>query len=150
MQLAAAAAEVTGSGIRHVLSFSCVSEAEMAEINRSYVGHEGSTDVICFDYRQSLDTLPETGDSEDDVEVEIIVCPAVAAREAAKRSLPYSRELVLYLVHGLLHTAGQDDLKPELKRIMRRKEAAALRELGGKFSLENIFPERKTTLDNGK
>lgn len=140
LKLASAAAEVTGSGIGRLLSLSWVSEREMAEINQNYVGHTGSTDVICFDYRQSLDSLPETADSDEDVEVEIIICPAVAAREAARRSLPYSRELTLYLVHGLLHAAGEDDLKPGLKRIMRRKEAAALRRLSEKFNLDTVFP----------
>ena len=139
--LAEAAAEAAGSGISRGLSFSCVSEKEMAEVNAGYVGHTGSTDVICFDYRQSSSDMPETGDDETDIEVEIIVCPAVAAREAAKRSLPYSRELVLYLVHGLLHAAGQDDLKPELKRIMRRREKAVLRRLSELFDLETVFPE---------
>ncbi|MBQ9337921.1 MAG: rRNA maturation RNase YbeY [Lentisphaeria bacterium] len=139
--LAEAAAEITGSGIQGLLSFSAVSAEEMAEINEAYVGHTGPTDVICFDYRQSQAELPDTGDSGEDVEVEIVVCPAVAAREAAKRSLPYSREVVLYLVHGLLHAAGQDDLKPELKRVMRRKEAAALRKLAERFQLDRIFPE---------
>ena len=138
--LASAAAEVTGSGICRLLSLSWVSESEMAEINQAYVGHTGSTDVICFDYRQSPDVLPETSENEDDVEVEIIICPAVAAREAAKRRLPYSRELTLYLVHGLLHAAGEDDLKPELKRIMRRREAAALRRLSAIFNLDSVFP----------
>ena len=113
----------------------------MAEINEAYVGHTGPTDVICFDYRQSRAELPDTGDAGSDVEVEIIICPAVAAREAAKRSLPYSREIVLYLVHGLLHAAGQDDLKPELKRTMRRKEAAALRKLAERFELDRLFPD---------
>ena len=139
--LAEAAAEITGSGIRGLLSFSAVSEKEMSEINEAYVGHTGPTDVICFDYRQSRAELPDTGDDTQDVEVEIVICPAVAAREAAKRSLPYSREVVLYLVHGLLHAAGQDDLKPELKRIMRRKEAAALRKLSERFDLDRFFPE---------
>ena len=140
LNLASAAAEVTGSGIRSLLSLSWVSESEMAEINQAYVGHTGPTDVICFDYRQSPDSLPETGDGADDVEVEIIICPAVAAREAARRSLPYSRELTLYLVHGLLHAAGEDDLKPELKRVMRRREASALRRLSEKFNLDTVFP----------
>ena len=86
--LAEAAAEITGSGIRGLLSFSAVSEKEMSAINEAYVGHTGPTDVICFDYRQSRAELPDTGDGTQDVEVEIVVCPAVAAREAAKRSLP--------------------------------------------------------------
>ena len=140
LRLASAAAEVTGSGIRSLLSLSWVSESEMAEINQAFVGHTGPTDVICFDYRQSADVLPETGDGADDIEVEIIICPAVAAREAARRSLPYSRELALYLVHGLLHAAGEDDLKPELKKVMRRREAASLRRLSEQFNLDTVFP----------
>ena len=147
LKLASAAAEVTGSGIRGLLSLSWVSESEMAEINQAYVGHSGPTDVICFDYRQSPDVLPETADSEEDVEVEIIICPAVAAREAARRSLPYSRELTLYLVHGLLHAAGEDDLKPELKRIMRRREGASLRRLSEFFNLDTVFPSPLTDGD---
>ena len=145
---AEAAAEITNSGINGTLSFSCVAAEEMAEINQAYVGHTGPTDVICFDYRESRSELPDTGDPDDDVEVEIIVCPAVAEREAAKRSLPYSREVVLYLVHGLLHASGQDDLKPELKRIMRREEAAALRKLSEKFNLDKIFPAPTETTEN--
>ena len=148
LALAEAAAETTGSGIRGILSFSCVSETEMAKLNQQFVGHSGSTDVICFDYRQSEIELPDTGAGEDDVEVEIIVCPAVAAREAARRGLSYSREMTLYLVHGLLHAAGQDDLKPELKRVMRRKEAASLRRLAENFELEKIFPEPILKMDD--
>ena len=74
-------------------------------------------------------------------EVEIIVCPEVARREAEKRSLPYSREVVLYLVHGLLHASGEDDLKPELKRKMRRREHKTMNELEKLFTFSDIFPE---------
>lgn len=100
----------------------------MAEINESFLGHTGSTDVICFDYRTCGEPeemfLPDEGEDEDDVPpgVELFLCPAVAEREARKRSLPYSRELTLYIAHGFLHAAGYDDLKPELKRRMRRAE----------------------------
>ena len=84
----------------------------MAEINEAFVGHSGPTDVICFDYRESKSALPDDS-AEEAVDVEIIICPAVARREAEKRSLPYAREVVLYLAHGLLHASGEDDLKPE-------------------------------------
>ena len=150
LRLADAAAEAAGSGIRGVLSLSWVSEPEMAEINQACLRHTGSTDVICFDYRESRMELPDTGSADEDVEVEIIMCPAVAAREAAKRALPYSREVILYLVHGLLHAAGQDDLKPELKRVMRRREASVLRKLEKQFDLERFFSEPKRTMEGGK
>jgi len=150
LSLAEAAAAAAGSGIRGILSLSWVSEPEMAGINQSSLGHTGPTDVICFDYRESRMALPDTGSAEDDVEVEIIICPAVAAKEAAKRALPYSREMILYLVHGLLHAAGQDDLKPELKRIMRRREASVLRKLEKQFDLEHFFSGPKQITEGAK
>ena len=106
-KLSEKAAGITGSGIANELSLNFVGAKEMAEINEAFVGHQGPTDVICFDYRESKSELPDEKD-ENSVEVEIIVCPEVARREAEKRSLPYSREVVLYLVHGLLHASGED------------------------------------------
>lgn len=140
-KLAETAAGVTGSGIAGTLSVSFVSETEMAEINGAYVGHEGLTDVICFDYRESGCKLPRENGDPEPVEVEIIVCPSVAMREAEKRGLPYSREVVLYLVHGLLHAAGEDDLKPALKRMMRRRELKTINELAKHFDFAEVFPD---------
>lgn len=107
----------------------------MAEINEAYLGHTGSTDVICFDYRTCGEPEEMFIADEDDEEVdeapsvELFLCPAVAQREAEKRSLPYSRELTLYIVHGFLHAAGYDDLQPELKRKMRRAERRVMNAL---------------------
>ena len=69
-------------------------------------------------------------------------------REAQKRALPYAREVALYLAHGLLHAAGEDDLQPELKRKMRRREKKTMNELEKLFSFEDIFPEPVLTGDN--
>ena len=138
------AALITQSGIQSLLSLSFVTEEEMAQINEAYVGHHGPTDVICFDYRETKDDSFFAGEKDEDTaEVEIIICPAVAEREALKRSLPYSREAALYLIHGLLHASGQDDLQPEKKRIMRRKEARSMRLLSRQFDIDRIFPLNK-------
>lgn len=139
-KLSEKAAGITGSGITNELSLNFVGAEEMAEINEAFVGHQGPTDVICFDYRESKSELPDEKD-EDSVEVEIIICPEIARREAEKRSLPYSREVVLYLVHGLLHASGENDLKPELKRKMRRREHKTMNELEKLFTFSDIFPE---------
>ncbi len=141
------AAEITGSGIAKGLSLNFVGEKEMAAVNEAFVGHSGPTDVICFDYRESKSILPDDS-AEDAVDAEIIICPAVARREAGMRSLPYAREVALYLVHGLLHAAGEDDLKPELKRKMRRREQKTMNELEKLFSFDDIFPEPVLTGEN--
>ena len=77
---------------------------------------------------------------EEEVLVDLLLCPAVAEREAAKRNLPYSRELALYLVHGLLHASGYDDLRPDLKRKMRRAEKRVMNALEEEFSFPSVFP----------
>jgi probable rRNA maturation factor len=41
--------------------------------------------------------------------------------------LQFAAELTLYLVHGWLHLAGYDDLKPAKKRRMRAAEARAMK-----------------------
>ena len=146
-KLSEKAAEIAGSRIENGFSLNFVGEKEMAEINEAFVGHSGPTDVICFDYRESRSVLPDDN-AEDSVDVEIIICPAVACREAEKRALPYAREIVLYLAHGLLHAAGEDDLKPELKRKMRRREQKTMNELEKLFSFGDIFPEPVLTGDN--
>ena len=110
-------------GLQRV-SLSFLSPKRMAAINERHLGHHGPTDVICFDYRDA--SMP---DDEESPQVELFLCPAVAAREAAKRGLPYSRELTLYIVHGFLHAGGFDDLKPELKRRMRAAERRVCRKL---------------------
>jgi probable rRNA maturation factor len=108
----------------------------MADVNLEYVGHEGCTDVITFRY------FPEPGEvGEPFVAVEILLCPETAFRESQQRRIPYSRELVLYLVHGLLHASGEDDTDPVSRRRMRRRERSVIRQLGKTFDLDNLFPE---------
>ena len=40
---------------------------------------------------------------------------------------PFATELTLYVVHGWLHLAGYDDLRPAKKRRMRAAEARAMK-----------------------
>lgn len=145
------AVRITDCGITKCLSISFVSAKEMEQANKELVGHTGLTDVICFDYREALMPFipitvpPELEDEEknDDLmaEVDLIVCPAAAEIQGAKRKIPFAKELALYIVHGLLHAAGNDDLQPALKRKMRRREKQTMDELEKLFDLEKLFPE---------
>ena len=131
------AVRVTQCGIRSCLSVSFVSASEMKKANRELVGHEGVTDVISFDYREA--EMPVLPDEEEVEEVDLIVCPAAADQQGRKRDIPYGKELALYVVHGLLHTAGWDDTDPALKRKMRRREKQCMDELERLFDLEKLF-----------
>ncbi len=132
-RLAERIAELAGTGLTDdgQLGVSFLSSPKMTEVNWDFLRHSGDTDVICFDYRES--------DGGFDESVDILICPNVACREAEKRSLPYAQEVTLYLIHGLLHAAGYDDLKPELKRKMRRAEKRVMTAIQKEFDLEQIF-----------
>lgn len=73
------------------------------------------TDVITF-----------PGDPAMDFAGEICVSIEHAYAFAKRKNLDFARELTLYLVHGYLHLAGFDDIKPEWKRKMRRAEKKAV------------------------
>jgi len=77
-----------------------VDSAKMAELNRRYLRHSGATDVLSFD----LSEAPRIG-----LSVQLIVCGDVAAAEAFCRGLTPARELLLYVLHGLLHVMGYED-----------------------------------------
>jgi len=76
-----------------------VTARRVAALNRRYLQHRGATDVLSFD-------LSQPGGA---VAVQLIVCGELAVREARARRLGPQRELMLYIVHGLLHVLGYDD-----------------------------------------
>ena len=110
-------------------------DRSMKKYNAELVGHEGSTDVITFAYLEDAD-----GFFPGEVGVELIINPDAAAREGEKRGTGYSRELALYLVHGLLHAAGEDDLAPGARRRMRRRERDVMAALAREFDFAQVFP----------
>lgn len=104
---------------RGSLEVAFVDEAECARLHAAFFNDPSVTDVMTF-----------PGEPGDRHAGDIAICPAMAAREARDRNLPFPRELTLYLVHGWLHLAGLDDRAARAAAEMRRAEAEALRGLG--------------------
>lgn len=101
------------------LSVAFVGEKRMRRLNREYLSHDYVTDVITF--HLGGETPPLHG--------EIIICPAVAARNAKRYGNTLERELILYVVHGILHLCGYDDRSPEDVKRMRKKETEILKRI---------------------
>ncbi|OGV39101.1 MAG: rRNA maturation RNase YbeY [Lentisphaerae bacterium GWF2_45_14] len=116
------------------IDFHFLTSSEMAEINRKHVGHDGITDVICFNYPEGM-AIP----GEQISNIDIFICPEAARKAAERPGRTYEGEILLYAVHGLLHAAGENDLEPEERKKMRRMERAVTRKLKRKFKLENLF-----------
>jgi probable rRNA maturation factor len=97
------------------LSLVFLSDEALAELHGSFLGDPSLTDVITFE----ADVLAGTAG-------EVCVSVDTAARYAREKGRDFAEELSLYLVHGLLHLAGYDDLAPARKRRMRLAERRAL------------------------
>lgn len=93
-----------------------VTEKQIAKIHDQFFQDPTPTDCISFPI-----------DSEH--LGEIFVCPAVAIQYAQKRGLDPYNETALYIIHGLLHLLGFDDLGQKERRTMRKKEKSCMRHL---------------------
>ncbi len=105
------------------------------DLNRRYLGHDYATDVLSF----LLDEEPEAaarrapGSQEPhprgagaSLSGEVIISTETAVRCAGEYGWNPRDELRLYLVHGLLHLCGYDDLTARERKLMRRREAEIL------------------------
>ena len=64
------------------------------------------------------------------IEGEIVASVEMASQMAADANWSTQSELTLYVIHGMLHICGYDDLTDDERVIMRAREAAILSSLG--------------------
>lgn len=84
-------------------------------VHRDFMGIPGATDVITFAHG------------------EIVIGRQVATRQAEEYGEPELRELLRYLVHGLLHLAGHEDTDPADRRRMETAQETLLARLWEEF-----------------
>jgi probable rRNA maturation factor len=118
------------------LAITFVDETSIAELNKEFLGEDGPTDVLAFPID---DEIVESGRSPDsgstgpdrpdmdpgEVPIllgDVMVCPAVAARNAAERNKTTDDELALLVVHGILHVLGMDHADPQEEATMFAKQ----------------------------
>jgi probable rRNA maturation factor len=114
--LDANAASLNGGCPAGELSLAFMTDAELSRLHGTFLGDPSPTDVITF-----------SGDAAVGTAGEVCVSADAAVREAGRAAAAFSAEVTLYVVHGWLHLAGYDDMRPVAKRAMRRAEARALR-----------------------
>ena len=97
-----------------------VDQASIAALNERFLGGDGPTDVLAFpieDEPAPGGRSPDLGgtgpgsESADEPLVllgDVVVCPAVAARNAVEHGVTVDDETALLVVHGLLHLLGLD------------------------------------------
>ncbi len=125
-----------------------VTEKKIANLHALYFNDPSPTDCISFPIDGPMDSLLD--DSKNDlidkikspvklpslalsyhphILGEIFVCPAIAIQYAQTHDQDPYRETTLYIVHGLLHLMGYDDLDPKDRKKMRQAEKRHLAHL---------------------
>ena len=107
-----------------------VGTRKMTRLNTDFLQHEGSTDVITFDYSDSSQTPGAVG--------EIAICVDEAVVQARRWRTSWQAEVTRYLVHGVLHLLGYDDQDPPSRRRMKSEENRVFRALSNAAALSKL------------
>ena len=128
MELVACAKYVMGEMKVHPGADLCVKlveEPAMEVLHVQWMDLPGSTDVMSF----PMDELRPGRDGQepsDGVLGDIVMCPAVAERQAVEAGHATEEELLLLLTHGILHLLGYDHAEPDAEREMFELQRALL------------------------
>jgi probable rRNA maturation factor len=124
------------------VSITFATDAHTRKIHKEFFNDPTSTDCMSFpvdslcDQEDVMffDTIEDFVSTELQANIlgELVVCPKTAIRYAKKHSKDPYEELTLYIVHGLLHLLGYDDMEPKVRRKMRQAEKKHMKALAQK------------------
>ncbi len=99
------------------LCIKLVDEPAMETLHVQWMDLPGPTDVMSFPMDE-LRPGREDKEPEEGVLGDIVLCPAVAAKQAVDAGHATEEELLLLTTHGLLHLLGFDHAEPDEEREM--------------------------------
>ena len=118
---------------RGEISIAIVDDQNMKTLNRQYLGHDYETDVLSF--------VMESDPASNRLDGQLIVSAETAQRVADELQVPLDDELLLYVVHGMLHLVGLRDSEPKSAAVMRSAEANYLARFGVRHQWGEDDPE---------
>jgi probable rRNA maturation factor len=89
-----------------------INSSEIMRINKKYLNHDYSTDIITFDYSESHISL----------EGEIFISTDDAILNSKKYGVKFKNEIMRLIIHGFLHLLGYNDQSQKEKVVMKRLE----------------------------
>jgi probable rRNA maturation factor len=113
------------------LSVVLVTDKTIAKLNKKFHQTDGPTDVLSFKYGGR----PLTG--------EVILSVEHALSQAKRFKSTPGREIVLYVVHGILHLHGYNDHRVRDRSRMRTVERSILTALAGRFAFRELAKVRR-------
>ncbi len=100
------------------LTIAFMTDPAIHALNKRFLEHDEPTDVITFPYTKK----PLHGD--------LAISTDTAITAAAERGHEAAEEVLLYVIHGILHLCGYDDMSEKKQKVMKQKEAEYLSKLG--------------------
>jgi rRNA maturation RNase YbeY len=94
------------------LEINFISGSDIFVLNKSFLKHNSTTDIITFNYSKSKDLL----------DGELFISIDDAKKNAKIFKVSYKNEITRLIIHGILHLLGFDDTSREKKNIMKRYE----------------------------
>jgi len=119
------------------------SQERVQQLNRSYRGIDEPTDVLAFAmFPESPATEKTAADSPPFVTPpdgmlhlgEVIISYPQSMIQAEEHGHSTQKEIILLIIHGILHLLGYDHVTPELEYNMRDKEAELWSRIEGEES----------------
>jgi probable rRNA maturation factor len=104
------------------LSILIVDDAEIARINKTYLGRSGPTNVIAFPMTEG-----QFGDINPNLLGDVVISLDTAAREARDGCVSLESRFDQLLIHGILHLFGFDHEQTEQDSEMTVKEEQLLK-----------------------
>ena len=94
------------------ISLTFVDPQEMEELHIKWMDELGTTDVLSFpmDLPEKRGDIVTLGD--------IVIAPAVAAKQALEAGHSTEHEIYILATHGLLHILGYDHADPDEEKVM--------------------------------
>jgi probable rRNA maturation factor len=115
-----------------VLSVVLVNDPEMRKLNRRYLRHAWSTDVLAFSQQKSPGRLKEMLPAQVlrrrgmDFLGDIVLCLPTIRTQAREYEHTFEEELHYCLCHGILHLIGYEDKGRVAFNKMHRKQSQIL------------------------
>jgi probable rRNA maturation factor len=113
------------------LSLLFVDEPTISGLNRRFMDADGPTDVLAFPLDDPVDEAAGSTDARSPGSAplllgDVVVCPAMAERQAPEHAGSYDDELALLVVHGVLHVLGHDHAGVDEAATMQARERELL------------------------
>ena len=99
------------------MSIIFVDEEAMEKLHVQWLDLPGPTDVMSFPMDELTPGTPEHPAAEG-LLGDVVLCPSVAAKQAAESGHSAAEEMLLLTVHSILHLLGYDHMEEDERTVM--------------------------------